>query len=202
MGGRAGLFMNPGILVQPQNGGQLHGISQNLLDHRGRLRSGMRVYLEMRAATINATGNRPKCVSNVIWFGREDQLVETVRKGLPPKAAENVTIPEPALQPIPSSRITKGTPVWMQCGDRWTRGNALEDSNADQIRVLIYLVRRDKPYLPWVVNVPRQKLRIEQEALIEFQRDPESFRDLAETNDLKLSRMVCPINWCRSMPTT
>ena len=68
----------------------------------------------------------------------------------------------------------------------------MEDGNGDHLRLLIYLVRRDKPYLPWVVNLARPDLRIEQEAVVEFQRDPNSFRDLAEANDAKLSRHGVP----------
>ena len=191
-GGRFNVSVNAGTLIQPQNGGKLHGITQNLLDYRGGFRSGMRAYLEMRAATMNMTAGKAERVSDVIWFGSEEQLFDAVRRGPPPSVAANAGIPEPVLQPVPSGRISKGTPLWMRCGDRWARGNTLEDENGDRLRLLIYLVRRDKPYLPWVVNLARPDLRIEQQAVVEFQRDPNSFRDLAEANDAKLSRHGAP----------
>src|SRR5205807_2410684 len=70
-GGRAAVPVNPGILIQPQNAGDLFGILQHTLDHRGRLRSGMRVYLEMHAASINAGGKKAERVSDVVWLGSD-----------------------------------------------------------------------------------------------------------------------------------
>ncbi len=190
-GGRATVYVNPGILVQPQNAGKLTGITQNLLDHRGRIHGGMRVYLETHAASINGRG-KPERASDVIWLGADEQLAAAVRQGPPPKVADGAGIAEPPLKPVPEGRIDKGTPLWMRCGDRWTRGNALEDSEKDQVRLLIYLVRRDKPFMPWAGDFKRDDLRIEQAALGEFRRDPKSFRDLADANDRKLARQGVP----------
>jgi hypothetical protein len=191
-GGRAKVFVNPGILIEPRSGGKLHGITQNLLDHRGRIRAGTRSYLEMHAAGIHSAATKAERVSDVIWFGNDDQLVDAVLMGHPPRVAENAGSPEPDLQPVPSRRIGKGTPLWMRCGDRWSRASALDDREAVKIRLLIYLVRRDKPYMPWAAEISRHELRIEQPALVEFHRDPGSFREIADANDLKLSRQGIP----------
>jgi hypothetical protein len=190
-GGRESVYVNPGLLIQPQNAGQIHGITQNLIDYRGRLRSGMRAYLEMRPAAVNPAAAKPARVSNVVWLGTEEQLLGAMKQGQPPPAKKTATS-EPALHEIPAGKIEKGTPLWMRCGDRWARGYALEDADGERIKLLIYLVRRDKPYLPWVADLPRQDLRIEQEALREFKHDPHSFHDLADANDAKLSRHGSP----------
>jgi hypothetical protein len=192
LGGRVDVYVNPGTLIQPQGSGKLHGIPSNLLDYRGRPRSGMRVYLEMRTATMNMSAGKAARVSDVIWIGSEEQLFESVRKGLPPAVTDNAAVPEPALQPLASGRIPKGTPLWMRCGDRWARGNALEDAEGDRVGLLISLLRRDKPYLPWVAHLPRSELRIEQEALEELRRDAKAFHDLATANDAKLARQGVP----------
>lgn len=190
-GGRVTVLVNPAVLIQPQNSGNLFGIVQNMLDHRGRPRTGMRAYLEMHAASINLAPKKAERVSNVIWIGTDKQLAAAVRKG-PPKAAGSASPPEPQLDDIPAGKIAKGTPLWMRCGDRWIRGHAAEDADGERIKLLIYLVRRDKPYLPWSVELPGKELRIDREALEEYQRDPGSFRDLADANDKKLARHGAP----------
>ncbi len=191
-GGRLDVYINQGLLVQPQSGGTLSGITQNLLDHRGRLRSGVRAYVEMQAATMNRSAQKAERVSDVIWVGSDDQLSEVIKKGPPPNVPANEDVSTPILQPVPAGRVAKGTPLWMRCGDHWCRGNVLEVAEGDQLKLLIYLVRRDKPYLPWVANISRPELRIEQDALNEYQRDPDSFNDLAEASDAKLSRHGVP----------
>lgn len=191
-GGRADVYVAPGMLVQPQSSGKITGITAGLLDYRGHLRSGMRAYLEMRAATIGGPAPQAQRVSEVIWLGSNDQLAAAIQKGSPAEVSPKAAVPEPALQPAPSGKIAKGTPLWMRCGDRWAQGHALEDSDGDKVRLLMYLVRRDKPYQPWVVDLPRSQLRIEKEAVSEFQRDPNAFHDLADADQSKLSRHGVP----------
>lgn len=76
----------------------------------------------------------------------------------------------------------------MRCGDRWSRGNEMEATHDESVMLLIYLVRRDKPFPPWSVSVPRSELRIESEAIVDYKRDPNSFGDLADAGDANLAR--------------
>lgn len=191
-GGRADVYVAPGMLVQPQSSGKITGITERLLDYRGHLRSGMRAYLEMRAATIGGPAPQAQRVSEVIWLGSNDQLAAAIQKGSPAEVSPKAGVPEPSLQPAPSGKIAKGTPLWMRCGDRWAQGHALEDSDGAKVRLLMYLVRRDKPYQPWVADLPRSELRIEKEVLSELQRDPNAFHDLADADQSKLSRQGVP----------
>jgi hypothetical protein len=191
-GGRIDVSQNPHVLLQPQGSGKLRGITRDLLDHRGRLRFGMRAYLEMRAATFGGSNKKPERVSEVVWFGSDDQLLQAIHMGAPFPVVGQPGVPPIDLQPAPSGKIERGTPLWMQCGDRWTRGNGASDNDAGNVQLLIYLVRRDRPYLPWLVELPRSELRIEAPALAEFRSNPHAFHDLAEGNDLKLARQGVP----------
>jgi len=190
--GRSSVFAQPATLIQPQGSGTLRGITEGLLDYRGRIRNGMRAYLEMRPATMNMTAGKLRRVSDVVWFGTREQLVDAVSKGPPPSVATGTGVSLPALQSVPSGPLPQGAPLSMRCGDRWSRGYALEPVAGDRVRLLVYLVRRDKPYMPWTVELPRSELRMEQDALADFRRDPNSFADLAAANDAKLARHGIP----------
>lgn len=190
-GERTDIFVQPGVLIQPQDKGTLTGITGGLLDHRGRLTSGLRAYVEMRAATVNGASPTAERVSNVIWIGNQEQLAKAMQM---PRTAEPspVQAPSPSLQPVPALAVTRGAPLWMRTGDRWARGYAMEDEKDGQVKLLIYLVRRDKPFLPWVATLPKSELRMESVAAMEFQANPLSFSDLADANDAKLSRHGVP----------
>lgn len=191
-GGRVDVYVPNGLLIQPQSEGRITGITEHLLNHRGRLCSGLRAYLEMRAATISGPAQRPVRVSEVFWMGSDSQLVTAMQAGSPPNPSNAPDALQPKLTAAPAGPIEKGTPLWMRCGDRWVRGNVIARSESDQVPLLIYLVRRDNPYMPWEAVLPRSELRIEREALKELEADKNSFQDLADAIDTRISRLGVP----------
>lgn len=191
-GGQTRVFVQPGTLIQPMDSGTIRGITGGLLDYRGKISHGIRAYLEMKQATMNMSAGKASRVSEVIWFGTQEQLAEAARKGPPPSVSPGASLTAPALQPVPSGEIPKGTPLSMRCGDRWNRGFAAEASSGDRVKLLVYLVRRDKPYMPWTVELPRTELRMEPDALADLQKNPTGFAEIAAKNDMKLSRHGVP----------
>ncbi len=191
-GGRSSVFAQPGTLIQPQESGTLAESRRDCWTTADGFATACRAYLEMRPATMNLIAGKPQRVSDVVWFGTREQLVDAVRKGPPPSVATGTGVSLPALQSVPSGPLPQGAPLSMRCGDRWSRGYALAPVVGDRVRLLVYLVRRDKPYMPWTVELPRSELRMEQDALADFQRDPNSFADLAAANDAKLARHGVP----------
>jgi hypothetical protein len=190
-GGRHEVYVPNGILIQPQSEGMINGITDQLLNHRGYVSSGIRAYLEMRAATINGPGQRPIRVSEVCWIGSNEQLASAVKQ-YPSGPSIDTGEQRTALKPVPTGQLFKGTPLWMKCGDRWTRGYAIADTDGEAVQLLLFLVRRDHPYMPWELKAARSDLRIEDSALREFSQDPHSFQDLADSVDSRLSRMGAP----------
>ena len=190
-GERRSVYVQPGILIQPQDKGTLNGILSGVLDHRGRLAMGHRAFLEMRAATMNGTSTTAERVSDVVWIGNQEQLISAMQT-LGTETPSLVPAMSPVLQAVPSQGVARGTPLWMRTGDSWTRGYAMENKKDGEIRLLIYLVRRDRPFLPWVVAMPKPELRMEEKAITEFQANLTSFSDLGDTNELKLSRHGVP----------
>lgn len=191
-GGQARVYAPPGTLVQPVDSGTIRGITEGLLDYRGKINHGIRAYLEMKPATMNMSAGKASRVSDVIWFGTQEQLAEAARKGPPPSVASGTGLTTPALQTVPSGEIPKGTPLTMRCGDRWSRGFAAEASSGDRVKLLVYLVRRDKPYMPWTVELPRTELRMEPDALADLQKNPAGFAEFATNNDMKLAQHGVP----------
>jgi hypothetical protein len=191
-GGQARVFAMPSTLIQPMDSGTIRGITSGLLDYRGKISHGIRAYLEMKQATMNMGAGEASRVSDVIWFGTQEQLAEAARKGPPPSVTPGAGPTTPTLQNVPTGEIPKGTPLSMRCGDRWARGFVAEASGGDRVKLLVYLVRRDKPYMPWTVELPRTELRIESDALADLQRNPAGFAEIAANNDMKLSRHGMP----------
>ncbi len=191
-GGQARVFAMPSTLIQPIDSGTIRGITSGLLDYRGKINHGIRAYLEMKQATMNMGSGKASRVSDVIWFGTQEQLAEAARKGPPPAVTSAAGPTSPALQTVPTGEIPKGTPLSMRCGDRWARGFAAEASGGDRVKLLVYLVRRDKPYMPWTVELPRTELRMEPDALADLQRNPAGFAEIATSNEMKLSRHGVP----------
>lgn len=189
-GGRQELYVPNGLLIQPQSEGKIGGITDQLLNHRGRVSAGIRAYLEMRAATMNGTGQRPIRVSEVCWIGDAQQLSDATKRTDSGTATQNV--PQVQLKPVPKGTLFSGTPLWVKCGDRWARGQVLADAEGEAVRLFIFLVRRDNPYLPWELSVLRSELRMEEAAVSEYTRDPKSFQDMADSLDSKLSRIGAP----------
>jgi hypothetical protein len=163
-GGRYAHYVNVGV-NGPRESDRLGGVVGGLLDWRGKIPGGARVYLEMKAAS--PVKEQPAVrLSAPYWFGTEKELAAAMKKGDPP-AMDEATSPSLETAPAPADvALPKGTPVWVATGERKSSGVVYENAAAGEpVSVLTYLARPGGIYLPYVLKADREKLELETSAL-------------------------------------
>ncbi|HEV7279818.1 MAG TPA: hypothetical protein VGN57_06350 [Pirellulaceae bacterium] len=163
-GGRYAHYVNVNV-NGPQASDRIGGVVGGLLDWRGKIPGGARVYLEMTAASP-VKEQPPVRLSAPYWFGTEKELAAATKKGDPP-AIEDATNPSLETVSAPSEvALPKGTPVWLPTGERKSFGVVYEQSAAGEpVSVLTYLARSGGTFHPYVMKVDREKLELEASAL-------------------------------------
>ncbi|WP_425613799.1 hypothetical protein NA78x_003642 [Anatilimnocola sp. NA78] len=175
-GGRFAVQANPGIAISPQQSGTINGITDSLIDYRGKVPGGARVYLEMTIA--NAVKKQdPVRVSNVFWFGSPQELKAAQQKDPPdPNNAELQAVPLQGL--ADDEAVPAGMPVRFAGGSRWFKGTVVEKTAASEpLKLIVYLARPGGLYLPWQVTAQRGDVKVEAAALAAVKTDATWFND-------------------------
>lgn len=163
-GGRYAHYVNVNV-NGPMASDRLGGVVGGLLDWRGKIPGGARIYLEMKAAS--PIKEQPAVrLSAPYWFGTEKELAVAMKKGQPP-ALNEATSPALETTPAPADvALPKGTPVWVATGERKSSGVVYENAEANEpVSVLTYLARPGGLFLPYVLKADREKLELETSAL-------------------------------------
>lgn len=163
-GGRYAHYVNVNV-NGPVASDRLGGIVGGLLDWRGKIPGGARVYLEMKAAS--PVKEQPAVrLSAPYWFGTEKELAVAMKKGEPPAINEAAT-PSLVTTSAPADvALPMGTPVWIATGERKSSGIVYDNpAVGDPIGVLTYLARPGGLYLPYVLKVDQGSLELETSAL-------------------------------------
>lgn len=163
-GGRYAHYVNVGV-NGPRESDRLGGVVGGLLDWKGKIPGGARVYLEMTAASP-VKEQPPVRLSAPYWFGTEKELAAAMKKGDPPSVEDAAN---PALETVEAPAdvaLPKGTPVWIATGERKSSGVVYENAAAGEpVSVLTYLARPGGLFLPYVMKADREKLELETSAL-------------------------------------
>jgi hypothetical protein len=175
-GGRHEAWADPGIAISPRQSGTINGITDALLDYRGKIPGGARAYVEMTVANV-AKKQDPVRVSNVFWIGSQEELKAAQKKD--PADPADKELHAVALKTVGDSDVVPaGLPVRWAGGTHWFKGTVMEKSAAGQpLKLIVYLARPGGLYLPWSVTAKRGDVKVETAALAAAQKDTTPFDD-------------------------
>jgi hypothetical protein len=175
-GGRHVARADASIGISPRQSGSIGGITDSLLDYRGKIRGGARAYLEMTLA--NAIKKQdPVRVSNVFWMGSQEELQAAQKKDPPdPGNKELSAISLSGL--ADDADVPAGMPVRWAAGTHWYQGTVMEKGTVGKpLKLAVYLARPGGLYLPWYVSANRSDVKIETVALEAAKTDMAFFND-------------------------
>ncbi len=191
-GGRYAVHAPTQMVNGPRTGAEFGAVVDNLLDYRGELPGGARVYLEMRASSPFQK-TPPMRLSKVLWLGTREQLAAAQKQGPPPALTPNSsTAPETTSLPE-GVALPEGAPVKYLAGDRWRPATVAQASEAQgQLTLLVFFARPGKLYLPWTVQAERRDVRMETAALAAFRADPNALDAHREAHRRRMASLEAP----------
>jgi hypothetical protein len=193
-GGRNAIGLGRSLLISPRREESFNSVVGGMLDYRGKVAPGVRVYLELRpSGRLPGATTAPQRVSKVYWLGTDEQLAAAVKAGPPPKVesgdkVKSRTVPVPASLALPKGMFLKAL-----LGGQTRPVTVWEDAGPNQPVVgLIYLARPGKLYLPWIATLDRESLNAEPEALDELKSNPGFFSQRYQEVNARVLRGKAP----------
>ncbi|WP_254509474.1 hypothetical protein [Anatilimnocola floriformis] len=175
-GGHFEAGANAGIAASPAQSGTINGITDSLLDYRGKIPGGARAYVEMTVA--NAVKAQPPVrISNIFWIGSAAELQAAQKKELvDPRNSELRAVVTKTV--AENANVAAGTPVRFSGGTHWFKGTVAEKSNeGEPLKLIVYFARPGGLYLPWYVTADRSDVKVENAALDAAKTDATWFAD-------------------------
>lgn len=175
-GGRYEAWANEGIGISPQQSGKITGITDSLLDYRGKIPGGARAYIEMTVANV-VKKQDPVRISNMFWIGTPEQLKAAQKSD--PADPNNAELKPFAVKTVPDDALVPaGMPIRFAGGTHWYRGNVMKQAVAGKpLEIVVYLAKPGGLYLPWYVVADRTDVKVETAALDAAKSDATYFAD-------------------------
>lgn len=194
-GGRYAFYAPERMTISPRPASGFMAVGDYLLDFRGEIPGGARVYLELRSGISFREKNPPVRISKVFWFGSDEQLAAAVRQGPPPRMDSGKSTSPPTAPLSDGLDLPLGTPVRFQANGR-TRPARIAGPAPDKTRVslLVYFAYPKSLYVPYLIEASRGQIRIETGIETELTQRPDSqtFARFAETFQNRLSGADVP----------
>lgn len=190
-GGRFEAWADPGIAVSPRQSGTINGITDGLLDYRGKIPGGARAYLEMTAANA-IKKQEPVRISSVFWIGSQAELQTAQQKK--PADPSNKELHAVELKAVADDlALPAGMPARFAGGTHWFNATVLEKSAAGKpLKLVVYLARPGGLYLPWYVTANREDVKVEAAALAAAKSDASWFADHLREIKARIAQASAP----------